>query len=70
MCGRFALYSDYPSLARSLRLPLTEGEISPRFNVAPGTWISAVRRSDDSGQLSLDALWCGYRPHWADDKAP
>ncbi|MGM0984369.1 MAG: SOS response-associated peptidase family protein, partial [Pseudomonadota bacterium] len=70
MCGRFALYSDFPSLAASLKLPLTEGELTPRYNVAPGTWISAVRRHDDSDQLALDALWWGYRPHWADDKAP
>ena len=70
MCGRFAHYSDFPSLAASLKLPLAEGELTPRYNVAPGTWISAVRRHDDSGQLSLDSLWWGYRPHWADDKAP
>ncbi len=30
MCGRFALYSDFPSLARSLKLPLSEGELTPR----------------------------------------
>jgi len=70
MCGRFALYSDFPSLARSLKLPLAEGELRPRYNVAPGTWISAVRRHEGGGQLGLDPLWWGYRPHWADDKAP
>jgi len=70
MCGRFALYSDFPGLARSLKLPLAESELTPRYNVAPGTWISAVRRHEVGGQLSLDALWWGYRPHWADDKAP
>ncbi|MDZ7852277.1 MAG: hypothetical protein U5L98_06410 [Halomonas sp.] len=57
MCGRFALYSDFPSLAASLKLPLAEGELTPRYNVAPGTWISAVRRNDESGELCLDALW-------------
>ncbi len=56
MCGRCALYSNYPSLASSLKLPLAEGELSLCYNVAPGTWINAVRRHDDSGQLSLDAV--------------
>jgi putative SOS response-associated peptidase YedK len=70
MCGRFALYSPYPTLAESLRLPLEVGKIEPRYNVAPGTWITAVRRPDAHNQLTLDELWWGYRPRWADDKAP
>ncbi|MGM0985320.1 MAG: SOS response-associated peptidase family protein, partial [Pseudomonadota bacterium] len=72
MCGRFALYSAYPSLAESLRLPLEapNAELAPRYNVAPGTWITAVRRPGADSQLTLDELWWGYRPHWADDKAP
>ncbi|WP_322529210.1 hypothetical protein R5R73_06570 [Salinicola sp. LHM] len=44
MCGRFALYRDFPSLARFLKLPLAEVELTPRYNVAPGTWMSAVCR--------------------------
>lgn len=43
MCGCFALYSPYPRLAESLRLPLEkpDTELSPRYNVAPGTFITA-----------------------------
>ncbi|EWH03240.1 SOS response-associated peptidase [Halomonas sp. BC04] len=70
MCGRFSLYSDFPSLVASLKLPLAGGDLTPRYNVAPGTWIRAVRRSAESCQLSIDDRWWGYRPHWADDKAP
>ncbi|WP_163560985.1 SOS response-associated peptidase [Halomonas sp. NO4] len=72
MCGRFALYSTYPRLTESLRLPveLPDTELSPRYNVAPGTWISAVRHRDESSPLVLDALWWGYRPHWAGESAP
>ncbi|MGM0988517.1 MAG: SOS response-associated peptidase [Pseudomonadota bacterium] len=70
MCGRFALYSDYPRLAAALKLPLAEHPLAPRYNVAPGTWINAVRRADADSQLTLDELWWGYRPHWADDNAP
>lgn len=72
MCGRFALYSPYPSLAASLRLPLeaSEADLVPRYNVAPGTWISAVRRLEDEGPPVLDAVWWGYHPHWAGEDAP
>lgn len=71
MCGRFALHSPYPKLAASLRLPLEEvQEPVPRYNVAPGTWILAVRRESDEAPLIMDELWWGYRPHWAGEKAP
>ncbi len=70
MCGRFALYSPYPNLSESLRLPLEVGEVTPRYNVPPGTFISAVRRADDEAPLVMEELWWGYRPHWAIGKAP
>ncbi|GED23825.1 SOS response-associated peptidase family protein [Halomonas halmophila] len=47
MCGRFALYSPYPKLSQALRLPLEPGELTPRYNVAPGTWVTAVRHTSD-----------------------
>lgn len=72
MCGRFALYSSYPSLAASLRLPLetAETDLMPRYNVTPGTWITTVRRLDEESHLVLDAVWWGYQPHWANEDAP
>ncbi|TDO09901.1 MULTISPECIES: SOS response-associated peptidase family protein [Halomonas] len=57
MCGRFALYSDFPTLAASLKLPLAEGELTPRYNVAPGTWIPAVRRRDEDSS-HCQTSWC------------
>jgi putative SOS response-associated peptidase YedK len=72
MCGRFALFSDFPKLSASLKLPLAEHEqpLTPRYNVAPGTWIPAVRRRDDDSPLVLDEVWWGYKPHWANEDAP
>ncbi|MBS9405696.1 SOS response-associated peptidase family protein [Halomonas sp. TRM85114] len=66
MCGRFALYSPYPTLSDSLHLPLEAGEVTPGYNVATGTFIMAVRHADDEAPLVLDELWWGYRPHWAE----
>lgn len=72
MCGRFALHSGFDRLAVFLDLPVAEHAVTARYNVSPGTWIAAVRRRTDDadGRLALDTLWWGYRPHWADDKAP
>ncbi len=50
MCGRFALYSPYPKLSESQRLPLEAAEVTPRYNVPPGTFISAVRRAAGHGR--------------------
>ncbi len=43
MLGRFALYSDYPKLSASLKLSLAEPDqpLTRRYNVPPGTFISA-----------------------------
>nr|WP_163501998.1 SOS response-associated peptidase family protein [Halomonas socia] len=70
MCGRFALYSDYPKLSASLKLPLAEPAepLAPRYNVPPGTFITAVHRADDEAPLAMNELWWGYRPHWAGNR--
>ena len=70
MCGRFALYSPYTKLSKALRLPLEPEELTPRYNVAPGAWITAVRHPSDDAPLVMDEVWWGYRPHWAKEKAP
>ncbi|MGM0703895.1 MAG: SOS response-associated peptidase [Pseudomonadota bacterium] len=72
MCGRFSLYSDFPRLAQSLRLPLDQTglDLEPRYNVAPGTWIAAVRHPDEESPLVMDRVWWGYHPHWATGQAP
>ncbi len=70
MCGRFALFSDPPRIARRLGLPEPEANWQPRYNVAPGTWITGVRRSDPDDDARFDSLLWGYRPHWAGQSGP
>lgn len=71
MCGRFALYTPYPSIAASLRLPLEEAwELTPRYNVSPGTWITGVRRTVFEAEPTIGDFWWGYRPAWAKKGAP
>ncbi|MDI5893061.1 SOS response-associated peptidase [Halomonas rhizosphaerae] len=71
MCGRFSLYSSYSTLSQGLKLPLEVAvKLTPRYNVAPGTWITAVRHPTDNEPLVMDEVWWGYRPHWAKEKAP
>ncbi|SFT96531.1 SOS response-associated peptidase [Halomonas saccharevitans] len=63
MCDRFALYSPYLKLSQALRLPLEPRELTPRYNVAPGTWITAVCHPSDDAPLVMDEVWWSYRPH-------
>ncbi|XKH61418.1 SOS response-associated peptidase [Halomonas sediminis] len=69
MCGRFALFSPYSQLARKVGAIMPEREPSPRYNVAPGTWIPVFRRSPENSAPLLDELWWGYRPSWANGKS-
>lgn len=68
MCGRFALYSHPPAVSERLGLP--EQAWQPRYNVSPGTWITAAFRPESAGELQLGQLWWGYKPKWAKDRAP
>ena len=71
MCGRFALFSDPTSIAHALRIaPSDNNRWQPRYNIAPGTWIPAVRRREDASPLVLDEIWWSYKPHWANEDAP
>lgn len=70
MCGRFALFSDPTSVARALRLPVPQEGWQPRYNVAPGTWITGVLRADHDDDVRFGVLWWGYRPHWAGQSGP
>lgn len=70
MCGRFALLSDPSRVARRLGLPEPEAGWQPRYNVAPGTWITGVRRPAPDAESRFDELWWGYRPHWAGQDGP
>ncbi|MBI5342059.1 MAG: SOS response-associated peptidase [Deltaproteobacteria bacterium] len=66
MCGRFTLFEPDKMLAKSFDL----GEIprlAPRYNVAPGQPVAAVRASSSGGARELAFLRWGLIPSWAKD---
>ncbi|MBP5979086.1 MAG: SOS response-associated peptidase [Halomonas sp.] len=62
MCGRFALFSPLSQQANKV------DATRPRYNVAPGTWVTAIRQPSESEAPFFDDLWWGYRPAWAKGK--
>lgn len=70
MCGRFAYYSNLAAVAKRLKARLPDEAPAPRYNVAPGTWITGVRQPEPDAERIIDRLWWGYHPHWAGDDAP
>ncbi|EXJ15371.1 SOS response-associated peptidase [Imhoffiella purpurea] len=67
MCGRFALFSHPEALAFDLE---AEGGFDfppPRFNIAPGSPILALRSAPD-GRRSFANLHWGLIPSWAKDR--
>jgi putative SOS response-associated peptidase YedK len=62
MCGRFALYSDPPTLTRYLGVEVP-ADLRPRYNVAPTQTIPIVRQAGEGRHFAL-ARW-GLIPHWA-----
>lgn len=64
MCGRFALYSAYPKLARKVGATVVERDPVPRYNIPPGTWIAAVLQTDAGESPVIDDLWWSYAPKW------
>ncbi|KAA0014445.1 SOS response-associated peptidase [Billgrantia pellis] len=69
MCGRYAIYSNPPALSKALRLSLELHDRMPRYNVAPGTWITGIRQTVPDHPPEQLELWWGYRPKWAKGKA-
>ena len=65
MCGRFVLTTPASELATCFRLD-ERVDIVPRFNIAPGTDIPAIRHSPD-GKRVMHLLRWGLVPHWAKD---
>lgn len=63
MCGRYALATDSEQVKR--RFGLKEApEVSPRFNVAPGSAMPVILQSDP--ETAVLARW-GLVPFWAKD---
>nr|WP_110693357.1 SOS response-associated peptidase [Salinicola halophyticus] len=71
MCGRYAFYSmDFSVLTEAVAQPDLLADGGPRYNVPPGTLISVARRADEDEPVTIEQLWWGYRPAWADATAP
>jgi putative SOS response-associated peptidase YedK len=63
MCGRFALTSSAPRLARLLGL-YGPTEVAPRYNIAPTQSIPAVRETGSGTREWVNLHW-GLIPPWA-----
>lgn len=65
MCGRFALKAPVAELAAHFGLDESV-DLAPRYNIAPGTDIPAIRLSPE-GKRVMHMLRWGLVPHWAKD---
>lgn len=63
MCGRFTQRFSWPEVRRFLDLGGPAAELTPRYNVAPGQAVAAVRPRD--GENRLCALHWGLIPSWS-----
>ncbi|MGQ7247614.1 SOS response-associated peptidase family protein [Halomonas sp. V046] len=72
MCGRYNLH-DMPAIDTLRQLIPGLSEVVPpsrRYNVAPGTDISAVFLPDPESDPQLNLLWWGFRPAWVGEGGP
>lgn len=70
MCGRFVLHTPLSLIAkRYWGYQMATGDMAARYNIAPGTQIASIRQ-ELSGEPRFDYAWWGFRPNWADEKAP
>ncbi len=65
MCGRFVLSSPLTLIAEAFRVRDGNGDLKPRYNIAPGQDILAVLCEEGARRLSR-FRW-GLVPSWADD---
>ena len=66
MCGRFTITLEPASFQEELELGRMPSEWKPRYNVAPGQPVPAVR---DAGSRDVAMLRWGLVPGWAKDPA-
>jgi len=65
VCGRFALKAPAAELVKHFGLDECV-DLTPRYNIPPGTEIAAIRQSP-AGQRVLHRLKWGLVPNWAKD---
>ncbi len=71
MCGRYALRSSVPEMARLLGVALEDVpddvlDFTPSYNIAPGRPLPVCRVSPN-GSRTLERLRWGLIPHWSKD---
>jgi putative SOS response-associated peptidase YedK len=66
MCGRFALDIDKNAFTRYYRNPQMEIELSPHYNIAPGSYIPAVYLNQTGNEIVTPMRW-GLVPHWSQE---
>lgn len=66
MCGRYALLTSTPEIARILGVAGAEAVVDPRYNVAP-TQKMPVARINAGGEAELVTMRWGLVPAWAKD---
>jgi putative SOS response-associated peptidase YedK len=70
MCGRFAFYSPHEAVVRLFGLPIDSPAVEPRYNIAPTTFVPAVRADrDGTATRGLALLYWGLVPAWAREKS-
>ncbi len=65
MCGRYSMTASHQDIERLFAVA-APGPLPPRYNIAPGQKVPAVR-SSSQGHLELVSLFWGLIPHWAQD---
>ncbi|MCG5549538.1 SOS response-associated peptidase [Halorhodospira halochloris] len=69
MCGRFALTTPIAEIAANYFDISGVEEFTPSFNIAPGLSIATIRIGESGAAECSWARW-GFRPRWADQRAP
>ncbi len=67
MCGRFTLRTPMSKVVEHFHLPLFDGTLEPRYNIAPTQQVAAVRVATGNKERELAMFRWGLVPPWADD---
>lgn len=65
MCGRFALWNPPGIISRYFKVSVPL-DLSPRYNIAPGQQVLAIRQKADQPREAVRFKW-GLIPEWARD---